>query len=34
VFGQAPLGALMYISMAILSTATLFDEPENALSPS
>jgi cell division protein FtsW (lipid II flippase) len=33
VFGQAPLGALMYISMAILSTATLFDEPENALSP-
>ncbi len=33
VFGQAPLGALMYISMAILSTATLFDEPETALSP-
>jgi cell division protein FtsW (lipid II flippase) len=25
VFGQAPLGALMYISMTILSTATIFD---------
>ena len=30
VFGQAPLGALMYISMTILSTATIFDtETEN-----
>ncbi|MDP3927601.1 MAG: O-antigen ligase family protein [Bacteroidota bacterium] len=28
VFGQAPLGALMYISMTMLSTAETYDEPE------
>ena len=27
VFGQAPLGALMYISMTMLSTAETYDEP-------
>jgi O-antigen ligase len=28
VFGQAPLGALMYISMTMLSNAETYDEPE------
>jgi hypothetical protein len=29
VFGQAPLGALMYFSMTMLSTAESYDVPEN-----
>jgi len=32
VFGQAPLGALMYLSMVFLSIAPLMDKEKNAVS--
>jgi hypothetical protein len=32
VFGQAPLGALMYLSMVFLSIAPLMDKEKNSVS--